>query len=116
MAVAGMGRQKDLAAAMHMSEPAISRALNYGRLGEGLIAGLLGAFPDLTFEDFFEIVTDERRYTVKQAALRVGVPEVWYTEQLIAGAVPGRMIRSQWRLTDRDIIAAADLREISSRR
>lgn len=116
MAAAGIEQQKDLAAAMHMSEPAISRAINHGRFGEGFIAGLLGAFPGLAFEDFFEIVTELRRYTVKQAAQMVGVTEAWYTEQLIAGSVPGRMIRSQWWLTDRDIAAAADLREISSRR
>lgn len=58
MAVAGMGRQKDLAAAMHMSEPAISRALNYGKLGTRLIAGLLATFPDLEFSDLFEIVEE----------------------------------------------------------
>lgn len=116
MAAAGMEQQKDLAAAMHMSEPAISRGLNHGRFGEGFIAGLLGAFPGLAFEDFFEIVAEERRYTLRQAAQRVRAPEAWYTEQLIAGSVPGRMIRSQWWLTDRDIAAAADLREISSRR
>ncbi|WP_139810463.1 XRE family transcriptional regulator [Prescottella equi] len=115
MAAAGMTQQKDLAAAMHMSEPAISRALNHGRFGEGFIAGLLGAFPSLAFEDFFEIVAEERRYTVRQAAQRLGAPEAWYTEQLIAGVLPGRMIRSQWWLTERDIAACVDRLANSSR-
>ncbi|NKR57481.1 hypothetical protein GS474_15905 [Rhodococcus hoagii] len=54
MEAAGMKHQKDLAAAMRMSEPAISRALNYGRFGRKFVDNLLAAFPDSAYEDLFE--------------------------------------------------------------
>lgn len=54
MKAAGMEHQKDLAAAMHMSEPAISRALNYGRFGRKFVDNILAAFPNLAYEDLFE--------------------------------------------------------------
>ncbi|MGW2095796.1 hypothetical protein [Promicromonospora sukumoe] len=54
MEAAGMRHRKDLAAAMHMSEAAISRAFNYGKFGRKFIDNLHAVFPDVRREDLFE--------------------------------------------------------------
>lgn len=60
MASAGIRRQKDLADRAGVTEAGIYRTLE-GRTAPGgkVIAGLLAAFPHLTFEDLFEVVTDD---------------------------------------------------------
>ncbi|NKR96208.1 hypothetical protein GS473_04470 [Rhodococcus hoagii] len=106
MAAAGLTHQNDLAAAMRMSEPAISRAMLYNRTGNRFIASLLAAFPHLRFEDLFEVVPEERTFTVEEAADAVGVTADWYVKRLIDRRLSGHMIRHRWMLTDQDISAA----------
>ncbi|BCN42227.1 hypothetical protein [Prescottella equi] len=113
MVAAGMSQQKHLATAMDMSEPAISRALNYGRFGEGFVANLLGCFPAARFEDLFEVVDRAHTRTLEQAADRVGVPVDWYRKRLNTGHLPGRMTRSRWSLCERDIAAAIEYCEVN---
>ncbi|MFC7448675.1 helix-turn-helix domain-containing protein [Rhodococcus daqingensis] len=57
--LSGMDTQQKLADAMGMERSTLSRTLN-GFIDPGVrfIAGLLTAFPMLSFEDLFEVVVD----------------------------------------------------------
>ncbi|MET4611069.1 transcriptional regulator with XRE-family HTH domain [Rhodococcus sp. PvR044] len=58
--LSGLDTQQKLADAMGMERSTLSRTLNgFMDPGEKFIAGLLTAFPMLSFEDLFEVVVDQ---------------------------------------------------------
>ncbi|MFC9788727.1 helix-turn-helix domain-containing protein [Rhodococcus sp. NPDC127528] len=59
--MSGFITQTQLAEAMDISWTSVSRTLmGHAEPGAKFIAGLLAAFPHLTFDDLFEVVTEEK--------------------------------------------------------
>lgn len=57
MRISGIGSRAELARRMGMATSSVTRVLaGQYRPGEAFISGLMRAFPDLDFEDLFEVV------------------------------------------------------------